>query len=170
MDDLTTNRLTPSDEDPVVHSFLVALPKFSPVPDFSDRVLLRVWRPVPRRLRKIQTAVTESRWPWLAAGTLAAGALLWQAAVARAVAQHPEWADSAVNWIAARALPVAWATTTGFTADRLAAADAWVQTAIAGGLAVWAAAGLAVLAISTVGLLLTLRLRPLTRGGIHAAR
>lgn len=170
MRDPTSNLPTPADEDPVVHRYLVALPRFSPVPDFSDRVLLRVWRPIPPRLRRFQAALAKSRWPWVIVGTLAAGSLLGQAVAAGVIAQHRGEASVLLDWVAPQGLAAAWAALTALAIDVLTPPAEWLEAGVTENLAVWAAVGLGVLVASALGLFLTVKTSPATRGASHDTR
>lgn len=165
MNDLNPNRLSPADEDPLVHRYLAALPRYEPVEDFPDRVLLNVWRPLPPRIRALQEGISRARWPWVVLGVMAVGSFTWQLAAITALAQHPEWRVPIANWIrdeGRRWLGTGWdaafTTVSHATAPLLSA-----QTAP------WAAAALGVMLVCALGLYLVTRSASPAHGGPHGA-
>jgi hypothetical protein len=75
MNDELINLQSPLEEDPELDRLLASLPRYSPAPDFADRVLSRVWQPEPAWVMRVQRAARsvfrkEHAWAW--AGGLAA--------------------------------------------------------------------------------------------------
>ena len=52
-------RLSPAEEDPVLHRHLAAALPFTPRPLFDEHVLARVWRPDPEWVRNVKFAGEE---------------------------------------------------------------------------------------------------------------
>ncbi|MFQ6044893.1 MAG: hypothetical protein ACE5PT_00865 [Gemmatimonadales bacterium] len=170
MNDLTASRPTPADEDPLVHRYLAALPRYQPMPDFADRVLLGVWRPIPPRIRSLQARLAQARWPWVVLGLMAAGSFLWQVTFVTALAQHPEWRISALDWIRDEGWPAAWRWL-GANGEAAWSAVSHTLTATPSGqVAPWAAAGMALLLGCAIGLYLVMRSVPIAPGGRHGVR
>lgn len=153
MDELTPGGPEPAD-DPAVGRYLIALAAFTPSPRFADRVLARVWRPIPRWLRDFRERVLTPARVRAAAGTLAAGSFLWQAALAAFLVSAPAEARSAVSWVGGEVWPFVWRPAQAYLETGLAMATAysgalaqhWTTLAAAG------AAGLVLLAGCTWGL------------------
>ena len=75
MNDELINSQSPLEEDPELDRLLASLPRYSPSPDFADRVLSRVWQPEPAWVMRVHRAARsvfrkEHAWAW--AGGLAA--------------------------------------------------------------------------------------------------
>lgn len=169
MEDRPLNTPTPAEEDPTVHRFLAALPRFAPGPAFDTRVLLNVWRPIPPRVRRAWTAVRDS---WIVRALLVAmvgGSLLWQAVTVAWLVQHPGERAAALDWLRTEGIPLVWQVGTGSLSALLAPAYGAATRFVTGiGLELALAAAL-VLAVCWLGLYRTTRAWS-PEGGRHAAR
>ncbi len=102
------NRNTPAEEDPVVHGYLTALRRPEPRPGLANRVLVNVWQPKPRWLRRFEASyadLVESGRIWFVLGAFAAGSLI---PVAASVALVWAWGNQ-LAWGADRVVPDLWA-------------------------------------------------------------
>lgn len=169
MDERNVRGITPGDEDPIVHRYLVALPRFEPRRGFEARVLMRVWRPLPPTLRRLRDALERSHAPAIVLGVLAFGAFVWQAALVGLVLSLPAEAravavDFVNDWV-----PMAWNTVRDQVTE--------LATPVLGYLGgywtpeiFWATAVAAVLAIGCAfGLYWTMRLQANTGGVTHGS-
>ena len=101
------NWKTPDEEDPVVHGYLTALGRPQPTSGLADRVLVNVWKPKPRWLRRLAASYTElveSGRIWFVVGAFAAGSLI---PIAAAVAGVAAWGNE-FAWGAGRVAPELW--------------------------------------------------------------
>jgi len=112
MNDLNRNAQTPADEDPEIHRLLATLPAHSPGPVFENRVLARVWRPLPAQLKhwleRWHDFVRSGR-IYGVAGVAALGGLLTTTVAVGAVVQFWSEIRFGVGWFFRVGLPYAWA-------------------------------------------------------------
>jgi GMP synthase PP-ATPase subunit len=79
MEERVMDHRTPADEDPVVDGYLTALGRPAPSPGLANRVLVNVWQPKPRWLRRAEARydeLVESGRIWFIIGAFAAGSLI----------------------------------------------------------------------------------------------
>ena len=168
------DQLQSAPDDPVLDRYLRSLPRFAPRTGFEDRVLARVRKPLPMRVRRARESVVAWAKParlWWATGLAAASSAAWtlglagwlsgtdlQAAGARLATAMglPAW-NAALAWLALGGrLITAWA---------LGAYQLFGPQAFAG-----AGALMAVPALSAVGLYLVSRQPRRQRVRAYAAR
>lgn len=150
--DPNANVPTPAEEDPVVHRFLGTLPRFELGTQFETRVLRRVWRPVPPRLRERWRRFAGSWEARLFLGLLAAGAFLWQAGMVTLAMQFPAEAREIGATAVRQGLPFLWEQTGNLLGQLLGLAKTWIGAWIAGKV-LWLVGALAVILVSVIGLI-----------------
>lgn len=96
---------TPAEEDPVIHRFLTALPRFQPAPAFETRVLTRVWRQDPLAWRRTRDALAHSWHLRAFLALLAAGAFVWQAILIGFVVENPNSVAESWQLFASEGVP-----------------------------------------------------------------
>lgn len=96
---------TPAEEDPVLHRFLVALPRFQPAPGFETRVLTRVWRPEPVAWLRVKRRLADATQLRVLIGVLVAGAALWQGLLVTLAINNPTMTRDAWAFLLDRGLP-----------------------------------------------------------------
>ncbi len=119
-DDVT--RLTPAEEDPVLHRCLTALPVYDPTALFADRVLARVWRPEPEWVRNVRfTAeeLTETGRIWLLIGAVTFGSLIPLAVLLGGGAIFATEVGAGIDWLLQTGLPAMWAAAMGDVSSQL---------------------------------------------------
>lgn len=170
MDEPNVRGITPGDEDPIVHRYLVALPRFEPRRGFETRVLMRVWRPLPPALRRLRHALARSQAPTIVLGLLAFGAFVWQAALVGLVVSFPAEARGVTAEFISEWLPTLWIT----AREQLVELATPVLGTIAGywtSELLWAAGIVAILAIAcTFGLYWTMRSHANSGGVNHGSQ
>lgn len=111
MRDVHGNGPLPAEEDPVVDRMLSGLPTPEPRGKIADRVLSRVRRPLPFRIRKIEAGIRElvdSGRIWLVIGGLAVGSLLPIAVAAVGAAFFATTLANAFHAAVNELLPLGW--------------------------------------------------------------
>ncbi len=153
MDDLIPGGLDPAD-DHAIRRYVSTLQAFTPSPGFVERVLARVWRPVPRWLRQLRERVLPPHRIRAGVAVLAAGAFLWQAALAVLIATFPDRATSGLARLTSDAWP--WLVETGrdYLARGFDLVTPTITTLLPSGTVVAALSGaaLTVMTVSTWGL------------------
>ncbi len=111
MRDVPLDPRSPAEEDPAVHQHLAALRAFTPSPGLAERVLVRVWLPLPPRLRRLRdwagTELTRRRM-WMAAIPLIAGTLVTAVTVGALVASYPTEAGRVVGFAIEHGVLALW--------------------------------------------------------------
>lgn len=146
MDDLTRGGRDPAND--AVEHYLTVLPAFSPTPGFAERILLRVWRPVPRWLTEIRTRLFTPARVRLTIGILAAGSFLWQTTLAGLIVSRPGEAGAVAGWLTAEAWPLVWGAAQAYLDTVTEPAAAAAAALLAGGSAVAAAAASSVAVVA----------------------
>jgi hypothetical protein len=147
---------SPAEEDPVVDRFLGTLPRPEPSPAFEMRVLNRVWRPVPRRLREVSDRIFRSWQAKLFLGLLAAGAFLWQAVLVSLAMQFPAETRETLAVGAREVLPTVRNQIARLLGVLIESVKAWLLGMVSG-YAVWLMVALFVILVSGAGLFWVLR-------------
>lgn len=171
MSDVPIDPRGPAEEDPVVHQHLVLLPAYSPRPGLADRVLTRVWLPIPPWLTRLQARwrdLVSSRRIWLLAAPFLVGSVVFAVALTVAVATHPGMARTAARFMIQHGARVAlesisrlWAAVTALW-SALALAGIPPAAALLAAAAIWA--------VCVWGLYRTLRVAVPVRKTVHAKR
>ncbi|MBI4421096.1 MAG: hypothetical protein HY560_09745 [Gemmatimonadetes bacterium] len=71
-------------DDPILDRYLRSLPRLAPRPGFEDRVLARVRKPLPMRVRRARASLVSWASParlWWASGLAAASSAAWTVAL-----------------------------------------------------------------------------------------
>ena len=113
-DDVT--RLTPAEEDPLLHRHLADLPSFGPHRLFDDRVLSHVWRPEPEWVENVRRAGRElfaTGRGWFLVGGLALGSLLPLMVLVAAGVTFDGGIGRGLAWLFDRGIPTAWTGVSG---------------------------------------------------------
>ena len=103
MNNEPVTRLTPAEEDPLVHAFLRDLTRHSPRAGFADRVMAQIWRPAPawvRALKRFGSAAVHPDRVWYVAGGLAAASAASFALLLTLTLRN--WPQIETAWMAAR--------------------------------------------------------------------
>jgi hypothetical protein len=92
-------QLTAAEEDPIVDRWLASLPELSPGDGFADAVMARVWVPVPRWVRSVQSttrALLGRKRVWVWAGGLAVSSAASMAVIIALMVSH--WVQVETTW------------------------------------------------------------------------
>jgi hypothetical protein len=155
-------KLTPAEEDPVLHRHIAAMPAFAPRALFEDHVLARVWRPDPEWVRNVRFAgeeLVESGRIWLLIGAVTVGSLIPLAVLLGGGATFATEIGTGIDWLFKTGIPSVWTA----TASDISYAMSQLETLMAAlplsseTLRVVALGSLPVLAACTWGLSRTMR-------------
>ena len=107
-DDVT--KLTPAEEDPVLHRYLAAMPAYAPRV-LEDHVLARVWRPDPEWVRNVRFAGEE--WVetgriWLLIGAVTVGSLIPLAVLLGGGGTFATEIGAGIDWLFQTGIPAVW--------------------------------------------------------------
>lgn len=166
---------TPAAEDPVVHGQLATVSQFAPSGFFADRVMSRVWRPLPPRLRALRERYedwVQSGRVWLAVGALAAGSLIPLGIVVGLTVTFWRPIGSFGGRVIGSVVPNAWAGVTAQAHEGLDAARAAVSGVLPNAAATAAVSAVTTLAVIACawGLYRAMVVRGAEGFGSHAAR
>jgi hypothetical protein len=164
MEDRFLDAQTPAEEDPAVHRALATLPAFAPGPVFENRVMSRVWRPLPPKLRELVLAwqdYVDSGRVYGPLGALAVGALIPLGAAIALVATFSSQIGSFLVWLVGVGIPFAWAMARADIAEVVATVNTYIAALFPSGTALMATAigSVLVLAGCTFGLYRTMNPR-----------
>jgi hypothetical protein len=167
--------LTPAQEDPVVHGYLSSLQTFSPRAGFEDRVMSRVWQPVPAWLRPLvrrARTVAHPKRAWVLAGGLAFTSSVFVTALVVLVVSNWVHVETAWQLFSGTVLLGTWSVVIHWTAASVAAAVRWFQLLDVGRitLAVACCLATAVMLVSVWGLRRTIKRYDSERVALHAMR
>lgn len=104
-------KLSPAEEDPVLHRYLAVLPEFSPGGLFEERVLAGVWRPDPEWMRNVRYALRDSIETgriWLLVGAVTVGCLIPLAVLVGTGATFASEIGTGSTLLLERGIPAAW--------------------------------------------------------------
>lgn len=107
-------RLTPAEEDPLLHRYLAEVPAFAPGALFEDHVLSRVWRPEPewvRNVRFYRQELVDTGRIWLLIGAVTFGSLIPLALLLGSGATFATEIGAGIDWLFQRGIPAAWTAT-----------------------------------------------------------
>ena len=164
MEDHFLNGPTPAEEDPVVHRALATLPAFAPGPVFEDRVMSRVWQPLPPKLRQLVLAwrdYVDSGRVYGPLGALAVGALIPLGVAIGLVVTFSTQIGSFLAWLVGVGVPFAWAMARADIAEVVSTVNTYIAALFPSSTALMAAAigSALVLAGCTFGLYRTMNPR-----------
>jgi len=164
MEDRFLNEPTPAEEDPAVHRALATLPAFAPGPVFEDRVMSRVWQPLPPKLRELVLAwrdYVDSGRHYGPLGALAVGALIPLGVVIGLAVTFSTQIGSFLAWLVGVGVPFAWAWARADIAEVVSTVNTFVAALFPSGTALMGAAigSVLVLAGCTFGLYRTMNPR-----------
>jgi hypothetical protein len=107
-------RLTPAEEDPLLHQYLAQVPAFAPGPSFGNHVLSRVWRPEPEWVRNVRffaRDLVDTGRIWLLIGAVTFGSLIPLAVLLGSGAVFSAELGAGIDWLFNRGIPAAWTAT-----------------------------------------------------------
>lgn len=104
-------RLTPAEEDPVLHRHFAALPAYAPNVLFEDHVLSRVWRPEPEWVRNVRfygRELVDTGRIWLLIGAVTFGSLIPLVVLLGSGTAFATEIGEGIDWFFQRGIPAAW--------------------------------------------------------------
>lgn len=163
MDDRdNVTKLTPAEEDPVLHRYLAAMPAYAPRALFEDHVLSRVWRPDPEWVRNVRFAgeeLVESGRIWLLIGAVTVGSLIPLAVLLGGGASFATELGAGIDWLFQTGIPAFWTAMSSDVSYVASQLETQIATLPFSGEALWMVgiASLPVLGMCAWGLSRTMR-------------
>lgn len=104
-------KLTPAEEDPVLHRHLAAVTAYAPRALFDDHVLSRVWRPDPEWIRNVRFAgeeLVDTGRVWLWIGAVTVGSLIPLAVLLGGGTTFATEIGAGIDWMFQKGIPSLW--------------------------------------------------------------